>query len=138
MKRMVSIFFVLLANIAFLAHDIIPHHHQITATIIDRLGGHAVCEHHHSSCLGFLCKHGTEESETCPINETSVLPHRGQEDTVDTENCDNFDYNLFYLSESIPSAPYREICSVKPKSHTAEKLLDRLARSFGLRAPPVC
>ncbi len=133
-----SIFFVLLANIAFLAHDVIPHHHQITAAIMDRCGGHAVCEHHHSSCLGLVCQHGSEKSETCPINETSVFPHRGQEDTVKTEDYDNFDYNLFYLFESIPSAPYREVCSVKPKPHTAEKLYDCLTRSFGLRAPPVC
>lgn len=143
MKKAISIFFILLANIAILTHAVVPHHHhnKVFAAIINILDDDAqkVLNHSHDS----KAHHHDAKSEECAINETVIAAaFRLQKDNSLDSGAFDFDYqfDLFsadivigtVASELLGSLPF------VPKPYIAGSHLDFVARAIGLRAPPTC
>lgn len=140
MKKFISIFFILLANITILAHAVVPHHHhnKIFAAVINVLDNDTqkALNHSHDEST----HHHGDNPEDCAINETVVAAaFKLQKDS----NC-NFDYDL--LSMDLFTAEILSIDDPKPdrdllfvlKPYVAGIHTDYIARSIGLRAPPIC
>ena len=111
MKRAISIFFILLANIAILAHAVVPHHHhnKVFAAIVNVLDDDA----------------------------QKAL----KDNSYDSGSFDfDYQFDLFsadivvgtVASELLGSLPF------VPKPYIAGSHLDYVARAIGLRAPPIC
>lgn len=143
MKRAISIFFILLANIAYWPHAVVPHHHhnKVFAAIVNVLDDDAqkALNHSHDS----ETHHHGSNSEECAINETVVAAvFRLQKDNSFDSGSFDFDYqfDLFsadivvgtVASELLGSLPF------VPKPYIAGSHLDYVARAIGLRAPPIC
>lgn len=137
-----SIFFILLANIAILAHAVVPHHHhnKVFAAIVNVLDGEVqdALNHHHDDT------HPHEANpEDCAINETVVAAvFRLQKDNSLDLGSFDFDYQLDLfsadivvgtaVSELLGSLPF------VPKPYIAGSHSNYVARAIGLRAPPIC
>ena len=114
MKRAISIFFILLANIAILAHAVVPHHHhnKVFAAIVNVLDDDAqkALNHSHDS----ETHHHGSNSEECAINETVVAAvFRLQKDNSFDSGSFDFDYQFDLFSADIVVGTPREfaICS---------------------------
>lgn len=152
MKRITAIFFILLANIALLAHAVIPHHHhdKVAVAIINIFEGHQSHNHendehdhsHHHQTAEHHSHHHSHngDAEECLISDTVYIPSKIQEDLANADWLDgqDFDIELIWIADNISIAPCFEVLSLKPKPYTARIHLDCLTRSIGLRAPPVC
>ena len=153
MKRITAIFFILLANIALLAHAVIPHHHhdKVAVAIINIFEGHQShnhendehdhSHHHHQTAEHHSHHHSHNgDAEECLISDTVYIPSKIQEDLANADWLDgqDFDIELIWIADNISIASCFEVLSLKPKPYTARIHLDCLTRSIGLRAPPVC
>ena len=142
MKRVLSIFFLLLANIAILVHAVVPHHHhnKVFAAIVDILDedaqhalnhSHRQDSHHHDS--------GSEE---CAINETLVaVAFRLQKDNgVAPESFDVDSHLDLFVTDITATAVPEPVggLSFVLKPYLAGDYIDHISRSLGLRAPPAC
>ena len=144
MKRATSIFFVLLAGIAILAHSVVPHHHhnKIFAAIVNVLDEDAQDKLNHSH-NGATHEHDTH-SEECAIDETVAgAVFRLQKDNGSIESIDfDFKCQLDLLLADIIKTFITELfegsSTIVQTPYTASVHLDYVARSLGLRAPPAC
>lgn len=141
MRKAISIFFILLANMVILAHTVVPHHHHNKAfaaviSFFDDDYQHTA-EHHH----GTTHHHdNTNHSEECLINEVYVTTYRIHNDdcTIHPPHFCDLDWHpLFVLpcqNRTIPiqALPFRQ----KPYIEIIH--LVSITHSFGLRAPPFC
>lgn len=146
MKRRLSIFFVLLANIAILAHAVVPHHHhnKVVAAIVNVLDtddehpyGH---EHHHDHHQGSHSHHDGDEG--CVIFESlQAAVAQLQKSDTGWDKAPHFDggVTLFFVEPSVwVATPPVVVCASADTSYYASYLTDYLARAKGLRAPPTC
>lgn len=138
-----SIFFILLANIAILAHAVVPHHHhnKVFAAIVNVLDDDAqkALNHSHDSER----HHHDPNSEECAINETVVAAvFRLQKDnSLDSGSFDfGCQFDLFSADIVVGMAASELLGSLPfvPKPYIAGSHLDYVARAIGLRAPPIC
>lgn len=141
MKKAISIFFILLANVAILAHAVVPHYHhdKIVAAIVNVFNGNVQYLPNHSH--DDTHPHETNP-EDCAINETLVAAaFRLQKDnSLDSATFD-FDSHLDLFVTDIVVAAVPEPVGDSPfipKPYTAGNHLDFVARAIGLRAPPAC
>lgn len=141
MRKAISIFFILLANIVVLAHTVVPHHHhnKIFVAIVNVLDGEVqdVLNHHHDDTH----PHETNP-EDCAINETlAAAASRLQKDECLDFGTFDFDSHLdLFVTDimaSVVPEPVGDLPFI-PKPYTAGNHLDFVARAIGLRAPPAC
>ena len=151
MKRALSIWFIMLANVLILAHAVIPHHHhnKVLVAIVNVLDevpldnhSHGHGHHHgeatHQHAEGEDClvseavaaatlRFQTDQS-THQVNPTQPLPDSGHYLLLCAIVC-YFDpsLNLFNVNKVRKKWPYL------PHGHA-----QYVARASGLRAPPVC
>lgn len=141
MKKAISIFFILLANVAILAHAVVPHHHhnKIFAAIVNVLDGEAqdTLNHHHDGAH----PHETNPEE-CTINETLVAAaSRLQKDNSLDFGAFDFDSHLdLFVTDIVAAAVPEPVGDLPfiPKPYIAGNHRDFVARAIGLRAPPAC
>lgn len=140
MKKAISIFFILLANVAILAHAVVPHHHhnKVFAAIVNVLDGevHDALNHTHDDAH----PHETNPEE-CAINETLVAAaFRMQKDNCLDSGTFDFDCHFDLFVTDITTAVPEPTGSLPfiPKPYVAGGHLDHIARAIGLRAPPAC
>lgn len=142
MRKAISIFFILLANIAILAHAVVPHHHhnKVFAAIVDILDGetqHALNHSHRQDS-----HHHDSRPEECAINETLVAAaFRLQKDNgVAPESFDFDGYLDLFVTDIVATAVTEPVGNLPfiPKPYLAGGHIDHIARSLGLRAPPAC
>lgn len=141
MRKAISIFFILLANIAILTHAVVPHHHhnKVFAAIINILDDDAqkVLNHSHDS----KAHHHDAKSEECAINETVIAAaFRLQKDNSLDSGTFDFDCHLdLFVTDITTAVPeFTSSLSFIPKPYIAGSHLDFVARAIGLRAPPAC
>lgn len=141
MRKAISIFFILLANIAILTHAVVPHHHhnKVFAAIINILDDDAqkVLNHSHDS----KAHHHDAKSEECAINETVIAAaFRLQKDNGLDSGTFDFDCHFDLFVTDITTAVPEPTGSLPfiPKPYVAGGHLDHIARAIGLRAPPAC
>lgn len=142
MKKAISIFFILLANIAILTHAVVPHHHhnKVFAAIINILDDDAqkVLNHSHNS----ETHHHDANPEECAINETVVAAtfRLHKDNNIDSGSFDfhsGFDLFAADLTDTVVSGLFVNLPFV-PKPYIAGSHTDCIARAIGLRAPPAC
>lgn len=136
MKRRMAIFMVLLANIALLAHTVIPHHHHqlqvaVTCWHGEHVGHHAHKaeqeKHHHHAC--------PEKAETCSIHEAAFILPRIQKDPDEGADAQHPMLFLPCLNCNI-EAPFLHRITPKYTIDAVGEYLTLLTRSIGRRAPP--
>lgn len=139
MKKAISIFFILLANIAILAHAVVPHHHhnKVFAAIVNVLDDDLqnALNHPHDNAHSH-----TANPEECAINETVVAAaFRLQKDnSFDSDSFDcHFDLFITDIVATVVPEPFGNLPFV-PQPYIAGSHIDCIARSIGLRAPPAC
>lgn len=140
MKKAISIFFILLANIAILAHAVVPHHHhnKVFAAIVNVLDDdlqNALNHPHDDNAHSH-----TANPEECAINETVVAAaFRLQKDnSFDSDSFDcHFDLFITDIVATVVPEPFGNLPFV-PQPYIAGSHIDCIARSIGLRAPPAC
>ena len=143
MKRAIAWSFLLLANIALLAHSVVPHHH-----------------HHHSFAACFQTSHCTDceeaskpscdsdrhrQNDQCKTEECQLLremylridPNKTEVDSSHDHEIQNLVWFLFSIHpmveiNGLEGLPFRQN-SCLPLFYT-----DFAAQSNGWRAPPVC
>ena len=132
MKRLLSIVFLLVADIALMVHVLVPHHHHGEATVVL----HTISQETH---------HDAEASE-CPLEEAGA---------TSPESCFIAEANLFLarsyqtLNNDILQAlhirnPICQIetptgcCSILYRGQDCCFVSKIIVLPFGLRAPPVC
>lgn len=117
MRKAISVFFILLANIVILAHTVVPHHHhnKVFATVVGLFDNNAQyeAEHHH----GTAHHHdNTGNTEECLINEVYIATCRAQNDDgiiqplhVNLDWCPLFaTASLFYRIPIQQALPFRQ------------------------------
>ncbi len=139
MRNKTAFIFILLANIALLAHAVIPHQHHIEALessigICTHFSKH---DHHHGTIPVCDNNHHDQKSTRCLI-QTLVIPGNQQEEfKLFFKTVLNVDLFLLSLDDTIISP--KEIVDNSYIIFTKEPLYSRLLNtSQGLRAPPVC
>ncbi len=143
MRKAISIFFILLANIVILVHTVVPHHHhnKVLVAVISVLDDDVQVMFNHSHDA--KSQHNNTDAKECAIYESAagavirlqkdnsqdngIFPHGLQPDQfvaniTDTWHADPIEKNLSQLT-----TPY-----------VARAGLDYCARALGLRAPPTC
>lgn len=161
MKRAFAIFFIALANIAILAHAVVPHHHhnKVFAAVVNlidedsraaflhehSLDSHhdgAVATHHHDTTSSHHHNGGNEE---CLINEACSAAIRIQKHLYDGDADFALSLANFYLDLAVAIMPDILSADTSTQSvkyeyvpHSTGCHLDFIARATGLRAPPVC
>ena len=160
MKKTVSIFFIILANILILAHAVIPHHHhnKMFVAIVNVLDdeaqdlfnhehGHS---HHHDGNTyhhNSGSHHHDTNKEECLMNEAEVAAAlKIQTDDGDgwfsnllsaTDNGGTFPLAITGLSELTLTPLFRDV-SVRQLPYVACGHTHFVACAKGLRAPPAC
>lgn len=160
MKRRISMLMILLANILILAHAVVPHHHhnKVFVAIVNILDhdsqdifnhehGH---EHHHDGETNHhngSTHHHDNNNEDCLLTEAEaaatlkILADDGISWSVDTLQ-DNDDGSLILLAAiglyELSFTPVFSEDNVRRRPYVASGHTDFVARSKGLRAPPVC
>lgn len=138
-RKSLTIFFILIANIILLAHAVIPHHsHQNEVCVGNthmqaQSGEHNSCSNHtHSQ---------EQEAEDCDLNQAVVVLSQQLRSEI---KC--FDYATTYsqfdatqavlLNKSFDALFYIDISNIKPPL-LASIYSSFVGRQIGLRGPPV-
>ncbi len=160
MKRRLSILMILLANMLILAHAVVPHHHhnKVFVAIVNVLDedawdlfnqehGHehhhdGDCDHHDSPA-----HHHESDTEDCLMSEAEAAAALKMQ-TDDGRSwsiaplLDNDDGSLILLAAiglyELSFTPIFSEDNVRRRPYVASGHTDFVARSKGLRAPPVC
>lgn len=141
MRKAISVFFILLANMVILAHTVVPHHHhnKVFASVVSLFDGDAQhkSEHHH----GTTHHHNdTDKSEECLINEVYVATFRVQDDAEIAQPLHiNLDWHpLFAITSFSSGIPILQAFSFRQKPYIELIHPIFITHSSGLRAPPFC
>ncbi len=147
MKRAIYIFILLLADIAVLAHTVIPHHHhhnKIFITSVNLFGNDSFDTTTLTHCNCPYNNSDQDNTEDCPINEAiASTVFRIQEDDkndlyfycINDYNSDLFIANTNILSISsdfLRGLPFI-FCP-----YITDNYSNQVPHSCGLRAPPAC
>jgi hypothetical protein len=74
-SKRASIFLILLANIVFLAHALVPHHHHESQVCLESCSCHSDCSTHKHNTTAHNHNHdGSDCSENCVLKQTVVIP----------------------------------------------------------------
>ncbi len=147
MKRTIYIFILLLADIAVLAHTVIPHHHHHNKIFIASVNFFNNNSFDIASFPHCNCPYNDNEQnnvEDCPINEAiaSTVFRMQEDDRIDFYAPYTNDYNsdLFTVST--------DVCAISPDflwsspfilcPYFTGDYLNQISYSCGLRAPPAC
>lgn len=141
MRKAISIFFILLANIIILAHAVVPHHHhsKMFVAIVSVLDDDAQGKLTHSHS-GTTHEHDSN-SEECAINEAlvAVVSQLHKDNSFDSGTVDFGSlFDLYYAD--IPTVVPEPVGDVPLifQPYRASGHTDFIVRSIGLRAPPFC
>ncbi len=138
MKRAVTFIFLLLANIALLAHAVVPHHHHGgSITFI-------LCSH--CNDCGKACHHNHEagqhddSTEDCPLKEGYIRADSCKQ-VVSADSGDDTqlsdDLPLFYF-DSVIKVTDCGYLHFRQKPYLFFYHTTFISEALGLRAPPVC
>jgi hypothetical protein len=137
-KKLIAYSFIFLANLAILAHAVLPHHHHEQQVCFERAHctddaeafSHNSTEHNH--------QHDATDNTTCVLSQAVIIPlsqtksisncdHRSGTDNHDFFIISNFGYDDFQS--------YSETKASAPEFHSF--LISFVTTSLGLRAPPI-
>jgi hypothetical protein len=123
LKRAISLSFLLFVNMVILAHAVIPHHHHDGIPVVAA----------HQEDDSNKPNHNTEENWLLTI----VKARLGNEKQVCQSNDFHFDFLprllTLFSDDTIP-----QINEIEHHPYILSYHTEFIARSLGLRAPPVC
>ena len=132
MRRLLSIVFVLVADIALMVHVLVPHHHHGEATVVLHTLSH---ETHHTAEAGEcpLAEAGATSPESCFIAEADLFLARSYQTLTDDI------LQALYITDPIGQIEVPTVySSILYKRQDSCFVSKTIALPFGLRAPPVC
>ena len=142
MKRLPALFFILLANIVFLAHAVIPHHHHDSEVCFESSHCQTHSESHEHSATEHNHNHDGENNAVyCILNQVFVVPsnHVKQE-----SKCLDCFHNHPQFDKSQAILTDNRLCCLLPKILKKDQLLffsstyfHFASTSIGPRAPPI-
>ena len=133
-RKSITAFFILLANVVLLAHAVVPHHHhETTVCVSSSTHKHSDQSHQHNN--------NHQESDDCSLNQVVVIvSHQTRSDiktfccTINHSQFDGFQAALF---DSAYSPFFSEnISDYKPSLLTFD-YSSFVDTRIGLRAPPI-
>ena len=141
-RKKTAIFFILLANIALLAHAVVPHHHHKSLVCVE--SNHCQSDsdtHNHNTCAHDHEHDGDAGTECCVLKQAVVIPANSVKQEFKFLGCDD-NHSLFVHFQAILFS--NAILSFVPRIiQNAQISLKTSSYSFfvstssGLRAPPV-
>ena len=146
MKKRISILMILLVNMLILAHAVVPHHHhnKVFVAIVNILNHDAqdIFNHEHDHE-----HHHEGNSEDCLMTEAEAAAALKMQ--TDDEGSlsiapllDNDDGSLILLAAiglyELSFTPIFSEDNHRRRPYVASEHTDFVARSKGLRAPPIC
>ncbi len=139
-KKVISLLFLLLANVVILAHSVVFHHHDnpipVTLCVADQ-------EHHcDENAEQNHCCHDTESAGNCCDSKSCLLntPFTTNDNIRALSAVNNFDFVIIHLFSvnqivqitDLTGLPFRQ------KPYSLPFYSEFISQSKGLRAPPVC
>lgn len=142
MKRILSLFIILLANLLILVHAVVPHHHhnKVFAAVVNILDtesqtklqhAHDARSHHHPI---------TGKPEECLIDEACAAVIRLDQDDHASIAVQHLDFNTD-LADISASIQVPDVCQTSVSYEYPTYGVDIHLRHIscaGLRAPPTC
>lgn len=152
LKQIISISFLLLANIILLAHAVVPHHHHngVVVAIFDVRGTERNDHHHHdhgdhqhaqeSKQATHQHQHnGNNFSELCALNDVYTRSDKVSK-ILNQNHCCYGPLLFVVLPANIDNFGLPDLVGLpfRQKPYINSNYLSFLTGSTGLRAPPVC
>jgi len=140
-KKRAAIFLILLANIVFLAHAVVPHHHHESQVCLESCSCQSDCSTHEHNTSAHNHNHdGSDCSVNCVLKQTVVIPSNQLRHELKYATGENHHspFNNFHAiiinHEQLSFAP--KIISIAQIPLIISSHSQFNSGSTGLRAPP--